>query len=226
MFHSAKLIAVLGCASAVAACEEVPPSGPTVMALPSAGKNLTTFEQEDGQCRAQVAAKIGNALPGKSGTQVGVGSAAVGSVVGAAAGSAIGAAAGNAGAGAAIGGAAGLAGGVAIGANDAAASEGDLQTRYDIAYTQCMYSHGDTVQSPPHGGYGYYANVGYPYYGYPYYGYPWYDWAVPAFFGGGIIGFHRGHVFHHGFHRFHDGFHGGFRSGFHGGFHGGGGFHR
>ena len=98
--------------------------------------------------------------------------------------------------------------------------------RYDIAYTECMYSHGDTVQRAPSGGYGYYANVGYPYYGYPYYGYPWYDWAVPAFFGGGIIGFHRGHVFHHGFHRFHDGFHGGFRSGFHGGFHGGGGFHR
>jgi hypothetical protein len=226
MFRSAKLIAVLGCASAVAACEEVPPSGPTVMALPSAGKNLTTFEQEDGQCRAQAAAKIGNVLPGKAGAQVAVGSAAVGTVLGAAAGSAIGAAAGNAGAGAAIGGAAGLAGGVAIGANNAAASEGILQTRYDIAYTQCMYSHGDTVQSPPPGGYGYYANEGYPYYGYPYYGYPWYDWAGPGFLGGGIFVFHRGHVFHHGFHRFHDGFHGGFRSGFHGGFHGGGGFHR
>ena len=108
---------------------------------------------------------------------MGVGSA----VVGAAAGSAIGAAAGNAGAGAAIGGAASLAGGVAIGANDAAATEGDRQTRYDIAYAQCMYTPGDTVQSTPHGGYGYYANVGYPYYGYPYYGYPWYDWAVPGF---------------------------------------------
>jgi hypothetical protein len=142
------------------------------------------------------------------------------------AGSAIGAAAGNADAGAAIGGAAGLPGGVAIGANNAAASEGDLQTRYDIAYTQCMSSRGDTVQSPPRGGYGYYANEGYPYYGYPYYGYPWYDWAGPGFLGGGIFVFHRGHVFHHGFHRFHDGFHGGFRSGFHGGFHGGGGFHR
>jgi hypothetical protein len=217
MFRRSKLIAVLGCVSAVAACEEVPPSGPTVMALPSAGKNLTTFEQEDGQCRTQAAAKIGNVSPGKAGTQAAVGSAAVGTVLGAAAGSAIGAAAGNAGAGAAIGGAAGLAGGAAIGADNAAASEGDLQMRYDIAYTQCMYSHGDTVQTPPLGSYN--ANVGYPYYDYPYYGYPWYDWAGPGFFGGGVFVLHRGHVFHHGFH-------GGFRSGFHGGFHGGGGFHR
>ena len=196
------------------------------MALPSAGKNLTTFEQEDGGCRAQAAAKIGNVLQGKAGTQAAVGSAAVGTALGAAAGSTIGAAAGNAGAGAAIGGAAGLAGGVAIGANNAAASEGDLQTRYDIAYTQCMYFHGDTVQSPLRGGYGYSANVGYPYYDYPYSGYPWYDWADPGFFGGGIFVFYRGHVFHHGFHRFHDGFHGGFRSGFHGGFHSRGVFHR
>jgi hypothetical protein len=55
MFRTAKLIALLGCVAAVGACEEVPPGGPTVMALPSAGKNLTTFEQEDGQCRAQAA---------------------------------------------------------------------------------------------------------------------------------------------------------------------------
>jgi hypothetical protein len=64
-------------------------------------------------------------------------------------------------------GAAGLAGGAAIGANNATASEGDLQMRYDIAYTECMYSHGDTVQRAPSDGYGYYANVGDPYYGYP-----------------------------------------------------------
>jgi hypothetical protein len=212
MFRSAKVIAVLGCVSAVAACEEVPPSGPTVMALPSVGKNLTTFEQEDGQCRALAAAKIGNVSSGNAGTQAAVGSATVGTVLGAAAGSTVGAAAGNPGAGAAVGGAVGLA--------------GDLQTRYDIAYTQCMYSYGDTVQSAPRGGYGDYANVGYPYYGYPYYGYPWYDWAGPGFFGGGVFVFQRGHVFHHGFHRFHGGAHGRFRSGFHGGFRGGGGFHR
>ncbi len=222
MFRSTMLMAVLSCVSAVAACAEVPPSGPTGIALPPAGKNLTTFEQEDGQCRAQAAASIGNVSSGQAGTQAAVGSAAVGTVLGAAAGSTIGAAAGNAGAGAAIGGAAGLADGAAIGANNAAASEGDLQTRYDITYTQCMYLHGDTVLSPSRGGYGDYANAGYPDYGYPYYGYPWYDWAGPGFFGGGIFVFHPGHVFHHGFHRFHDGRH----QGFHGGFHGGGGFHR
>jgi hypothetical protein len=224
MFRSAKLIALLGCVAVVGACEEVPPGGPTVMALPSAGKNLTTLEQEDGQCRAQAATKIGNVSPGQAGAQAAVGSAAVGTVLGAAAGSAIGPAVGNAGAGAAIGGATGLAGGAAIGANNATTSEGDLQMRYDIAYTECMYSHGDTVQRAPPGADGYYANVGYPYYGYP-----WYGWAGPGFFGGGIFVVRGDHDFHHqfrgfhnGFHRFHDGFHGAFHSGFHGG----GGFHR
>jgi hypothetical protein len=53
MFRRAKLIAISGCISAVAACEEVPSSGSTVKALPSAGTNLTTFEEEDEQCRDQ-----------------------------------------------------------------------------------------------------------------------------------------------------------------------------
>jgi hypothetical protein len=94
------------------------------------------------------------------------GSAAVGTLVGAAAGAAIGAAAGNAGAGAAIGGTTGLVGGSAVGANNTAADSFDLQSRYNVAYTQCMYSRGDSVQSAPPGSYSY----GYPQYAslYPY----------------------------------------------------------
>ena len=45
---------------------------------------------------------------------------------------------------------------------------GDVQARYDTAYTQCMYSKGDTVRSAPSG---YAAGYGYPGYGYGY-GYP------------------------------------------------------
>ena len=95
------------------------------------------------------------------------------------------------------------------GANNAANSSYDLQARYDIAYTQCMYSLGDTVRNLPagHAWYGY-AGPGYP----P--GYPWYGWGGPGFFGTGFFAFRdRDHFFHHGFH---DGFHGGFHGGGHG----------
>jgi len=56
---------------------------------------------------------------------------------------------GAAGAGAAIGGATGLIAGAAGGANNAQAISGNAQTRYDTAYTQCMYSKGNIVQAPP-----------------------------------------------------------------------------
>jgi Glycine-zipper domain len=210
MHRGAKLIAVLGSVSAVAACTAAPPSGPTVMALPPNGKSLDAFQQEDGQCRNYAAAAIGPYHPARAGARAAVGSAATGTVLGAAAGSAIGAAAGNAGAGAAIGGAAGLVGGTAVGANNVAAGEYDLQTRYNIAYTQCMYSRGDTVQYLPASSYGYN--------GYADWGYPWYGWGGPWLAGGDVFAFDDDRDFHHGF-RDH------FHNGFHGGFHGGGGGH-
>jgi hypothetical protein len=176
------------------------------MALPPQGKSLAVFEEDDQQCRNYAAAAIGYVQPGQAGTQAAIGAAAVGTVVGAAAGAAIGAAVGNPGAGAAIGGATGLVGGTVVGANNAAASEFDLQTRYNVAYSQCMYSLGNTVQNPPVGGYGYYAVWS------PWYGYPWYGWGWPGFFGGGVFalgGFHHFHHFHHDHDEFHGGFHGG-----------------
>lgn len=172
------------------------------MALPAEGKNLAVFEQEDQQCRNHAAAAIGFVQPGQAGTQAAVGSAAVGTVLGAAAGAAIGAAAGNPGAGAAIGGATGLLGGTAVGANNAAASEFDLQTRYNIAYSQCMYAFGNMVTNPPVAFA--FADPWYAYAG-PWGG-PWYDWGPPGFVGGAIFigagrGFHRLHHFHgNGFH--------------------------
>src|ERR1700757_5176900 len=125
---------------ALTACAVPAPLGPTGMALPPSGKSLTTFQQEDQQCRNYAAAEIGYVQPGQAGTQAAVGSSAVGTVVGAVTGAAIGAAAENPAAGAAIGAATGLVGGTAVGANNAAASEFDLQTRYNITYSQCMYS--------------------------------------------------------------------------------------
>jgi hypothetical protein len=99
--------------------------------------------------------------------------------------------------------------GSAAGASNAQTSSYGLQARYDTAYTQCLASTGNKVQtaaayaSP----YGYYG--GYPYYS-PYYG----GYYGPGFYGPGLsmglgFGFGRRHYFGGG----------GFRGG---GFHGGG----
>lgn len=154
-----------GMALSLGACATVPPSGPTVMALPGPGKSFQQFQQEDYNCRVYAQRSTAYVNP-QTGTNQAVGGAVIGTALGAAAGAALGAVAGNAGAGAAIGGATGLLGGTAVGANNAAATQASLQQQYNVAYTQCMYAQGNTVQSPPP-----------PYAGYPYpvgYGYPGY----------------------------------------------------
>ena len=181
--------AALGTALALGACAVAPPTGPTVMALPGKGKSFDTFRQEDASCRQYAEQQIGYMQPAQAANNAAVGSAVVGTALGAAAGAAIGSVSGNMGAGAAIGGAAGLLGGSAIGAGNAQASAGDLQQRYNIAYTQCMYSSGNTVVSRPPG-YGYGYGGGYPAPAYPYpspYG-PYYGPAYPPGMSVGIGG--------------------------------------
>jgi len=96
----------------------------------------------------------------------------------------------------------------AVGANNAQTSSRGLQARYDMAYTQCLASTGNKVQtaaayaSP----YGYYG--GYPYHS-PYYG----GYYGPGFYGPGLslglgLGFGHRHHFRGGGFRGH-GFHGG-----------------
>lgn len=131
--------AIFGGGCALAACAIAPPTGPAVMALPSQGKSLAVFHQEDGYCRNYASARIG--------------------------------------------------GGTAVGTTNAAAGQYDLQQRYDIAYTQCMYSYGDTVEAPP-ASYQAYASL------YPYWP-PWYGWYGPGFFGGDIFVFRGSNHFHH-----------------------------
>jgi Glycine-zipper domain len=192
-------VVVLAAPLAFGACAVAPPQGPSVLALPAQGKGFAQFQSDDANCRNYSAQQIGYADPNDTATRSAVGSAAIGTAVGAAAGAAIGAAAGNAGAGAAIGAGSGLLVGGGIGANNAYASTASLQQRYDIAYTQCMYANGNTVQaSAPLGGPSY---AGYPAYGYaypyPYYG-PYYGGSTIALgFGGGWGGgwhrhWHRG----------------------------------
>jgi hypothetical protein len=188
MWRSTTLFTVL----AVAACAEAPPSGPSVMALPATGTTFESFQLDDTTCRgyaAQVAgpvATLDNTLGG---------AALLGTALGAGTGAALGSLGGAAGAGAAIGGTTGLIAGTAIGANNAQAISGNPQTRYDVAYTQCMYSKGHTMQVLPHYAYGNGSYYGY----FPYdYAYPYaYGPLVPGF---GFGGFHRLHHEHHEFH--------------------------
>ncbi|MDR3531596.1 MAG: glycine zipper family protein [Rhodopila sp.] len=186
---------------ALSACAVAPPQGPSVMALPAQGKSFEAFQQDDATCRGFATQQTGGASAAQAANNSAVGSAVLGTALGAGVGAALGSVGGAVGAGAAIGGAAGLLAGSAIGANNAQASGGNIQARYDTAYTQCMYSKGDTVQSAP-GGYagGYGGYGGYPgYYPGPYaYGPAYYGPAVVV---GGGWGWGGGWGYGGGWHR-------------------------
>jgi outer membrane lipoprotein SlyB len=175
---------------ALSACAVAPPPGPRVMALPGANKDFATFQQEDATCRQFASVQSGGAQSAQAATNNSVGTAVVSTAIGAGLGAIIGSLAGQVGTGAAVGAAAGALVGGSAGANSAQFSAADIQQRYDVSYTQCMYAHGDSVQSPP-GGY----RTGAGPYPYPYYGYG------PAYVGGPAIvvggGFGFGRRWHH-----------------------------
>ncbi|HUB95933.1 MAG TPA: glycine zipper family protein [Stellaceae bacterium] len=190
---------VVAAAVALGACTVTPPAGPSVMALPPQGKGMTAFQQDDVSCRQYASQQIGNTSPQEAANQSAANSVALGTVLGAAAGAAIGAAVGNPAAGAAIGAGSGFVGGAIGGAQASAISGGSMQQRYDISYTQCMASHGDSVTGTGPGPYasGGYGGYPYPYAAYPYPYYPYYPYPVVAYgvgFGWGCCGgryYHR-----------------------------------
>ncbi|WP_345811510.1 glycine zipper family protein [Paraburkholderia sp. PREW-6R] len=153
MISRLKSISVALPASAVAlallgGCAVVPPSGPSIVALPRSGEPLNQFQQDDYSCRDYAYHSTNAPGAAQASTNNAVGSAAVGTLGGAAVGALIGAAAGNAGAGAAIGAGSGLLLGGAAGANGAQYSSNSLQAQYDAAYAQCMTSKGNTISQP------------------------------------------------------------------------------
>jgi hypothetical protein len=127
----------------LSACATVP-NGPNVMVLPAPGKPFEVFQADEMICRQYARSQTG-IDPAEAGVQSAVASGAVGTVVGAAAGALIGAAVGNPGAGAAIGGGSGLLLGSASGVQASGSSAATLQSRYDMAYVQCMYAKGNQV---------------------------------------------------------------------------------
>jgi hypothetical protein len=163
-------------ALALAGCAVVPPSGPSVVALPKSGESLNQFQQDDYACRDYAFRSTNVAGASQGATQNAANSTILGTLGGAAAGALIGAAAGNAGAGAAIGAGSGLLLGGAAGANGAQYSAAGLQASYDAAYAQCMVSKGNTISQPRSPGYygpppGYYQSAPVYYAPYPYYYY-------------------------------------------------------
>src|SRR5580692_11613359 len=132
-------------ALALGGCAVLPPSGPSVVALPRSGEPLGQFQQDDYACRDYANRSTDPNGAAQAATTNSVNSAALGTLGGAAVGALIGAAAGNPGAGAAIGAGSGLLVGGAAGANGAQYSAYGLQSRYDAAYAQCMTSKGNTI---------------------------------------------------------------------------------
>ena len=131
------------------ACAVAPPTGPSVLALPAKGKDMQTFQAEDYNCRNYAQAQIGGNTPANAANQSAVGSAALGTALGA-------------GAGALLGRSAGPwarvrrsapAPGCWPARRSARAMRRfrarSLQQRYDMAYTQCIASTGNSVQAAP-----------------------------------------------------------------------------
>jgi hypothetical protein len=195
-------------ALALGGCAAAPPPGPSVMAMPGKDKTFEMFQADDASCRDYAAVQVGYKTPGQASTESAVNSAALGTILGAAAGAAIGAATGNPAAGAAIGAGSGLFLGGVTGLNAANASGASIQSRYDMAYVQCMSAKGENVPRVAgypggaiyptyYGGYGYYP---YSPYGYGY-GYPYYPYYYPSgFFGASFVFRGGGHGHFHGGH--------------------------
>jgi uncharacterized protein YcfJ len=131
--------------------------------FPAPGKPFDVFQGDQALCKQFAAGEVRGGAQSANNRQVGT--AVIGTLLGAGLGAAIGG-----GRGAAIGAGAGALGGTAVGAGPVQNEQYSLQQRYDLAYSQCMYSRGNQVPGyappaappPP----GYYA-PGYPPPGYP-----------------------------------------------------------
>lgn len=134
------LVALAGCVHR--------PVGPSVVVMPGPGKPFDRFVREDTLCRNYAAQQAG-LTPAQATEQSTVTGAVLGTALGAAAGAALGAAAGHPGTGAAVGAGAGLLMGTATGASAGQGTAWTLQRRYDVAYQQCMYAHGNQVAGFP-----------------------------------------------------------------------------
>lgn len=130
----------------LAACAPLP-TGPSVMVLPGAGKNLAQFQADEAVCRSWAARQTGT-TPAQAASESTASGAAIGTVLGAAGGAAVGAASGSPATGATVGSGLGLLGGAAVGAGSGESARWSIQDRYDVTYMQCMYASGNQIPMP------------------------------------------------------------------------------
>lgn len=121
----------------VAACSATP-HGPTVQVMPPPGKPFYQFTDDDVACKHYAEAQVQGEAEHANWMQAAV--AGGGTILGAGLGAAIGG-----GHGAAIGAGAGALGGAVVGAVPSGKAQDGIQSRYDMAYGQCMYAHGNQV---------------------------------------------------------------------------------
>ena len=144
------------------------PLGPTAMVMPASGKPFEVFARDQALCKQFAGGEVDGGATMSNLKQLGT--AAVSTVLGAGLGAAV-----RGGRGARIGSATGAMVGAAAAARGSAVDQYSLQGRYDLAYTQCMYSRGNQVaavaRAAPRAAYGapavhsapeYGAGPGYP----------------------------------------------------------------
>jgi len=114
------------------------PMGPTVAVMPAPNKPFEVFQQDQAVCGQYAYEQTAGGAQQANNQQVLTG--VVGTAIGAGLGAAIGG-----GRGAAIGAGSGALAGTLVGAGPAQQAQMSLQQRYDLAYSQCMYSRGNQV---------------------------------------------------------------------------------
>jgi hypothetical protein len=114
------------------------PMGPTARVMPAPGKPFEVFAGDQAMCKQYADGEVGGGAV--TANLKLLGTAAVTTALGAGLGAAVHGARG-----AEVGGALGALGGGALAGRGSAQEQNGLQGRYNLAYTQCMYSRGNQV---------------------------------------------------------------------------------
>jgi hypothetical protein len=114
------------------------PMGPTAHVLPAQGKPFEVFAGDQATCKQFAQTEVGGGATMSNLKQFGAAALSIGLGAG------LGAAIHNT-RGAEIGGALGGVAGAAMGSRGSGQDQHGLQGRYDLAYTQCMYSRGNQI---------------------------------------------------------------------------------
>lgn len=135
------VLAPLAAAALLAGCVVLPPSGPSMQALPGSRMSFDQFQFDDAACRQFATAQVGGRGASEAAQESAAASAVAGTLIGAATGAAFGGSSESA----AVGAGFGLLTGALVGMDTSRASFQVVQSRYDAAYYQCMYARGHRV---------------------------------------------------------------------------------